>query len=85
MTTKKTAKRSVKQKARAIDFEQSLDELEDLVERMEQGDSSLEDSLKDFERGIELTRNCQASLAEAEQKVQILLQKNGEAVDFESE
>ena len=85
MTTKKTAKRSVKQKARAIDFEQSLDELEDLVERMEQGDSSLEDSLKDFERGIELTRNCQASLAEAEQKVQILLQKNGEAVDFESD
>ncbi|MCK4586930.1 MAG: exodeoxyribonuclease VII small subunit [Gammaproteobacteria bacterium] len=83
--TKKTAKRPTKQKARAIDFEQSLDELEGLVERMEQGDSSLEDSLKDFERGIELTRNCQASLAEAEQKVQILLQKNGEAVDFESE
>ena len=83
--TKKTTKRPVKQKARAIDFEQSLDELEGLVERMEQGDSSLEDSLKDFERGIELTRNCQASLAEAEQKVQILLQKNGEAVDFESE
>lgn len=74
-----------KRKPKTIDFEQSLDELEGLVERMEQGDSSLEDSLKDFERGIELTRNCQASLAEAEQKVQILLQKNGEAVDFESE
>ena len=74
-----------KRKPKTIDFESSLDELEGLVERMEQGDSSLEDSLKDFERGIELTRNCQASLAEAEQKVQILLQKNGEAVDFESE
>ncbi len=79
------AKRPVKQKVKAIDFESSLDELEGLVERMEQGDSSLEDSLKDFERGIELTRNCQTALTEAEQKVQILLQKNGEAVDFESE
>ncbi len=52
---------------------------------MEQGDSSLEYSLKDFERGIELTRNCQTALAEAEQKVQILLKKNGNAVDFEPE
>ncbi len=82
---KSVAKRPVKQKVKAIDFESSLDELEGLVERMEQGDSSLEDSLKDFERGIELTRNCQTALTEAEQKVQILLQKNGEAVDFESE
>jgi exodeoxyribonuclease VII small subunit len=78
-------KRVIKQKDKAIDFEKSLDELEGLVDRMEQGDSSLEDSLKDFERGIELTRNCQTALAEAEQKVQILLKKNGKAVDFESE
>jgi exodeoxyribonuclease VII small subunit len=78
-------KRVVKQKDKAIDFEKSLNELEGLVDRMEQGDSSLEDSLKDFERGIELTRNCQTALAEAEQKVQILLKKNGKAVDFESE
>jgi len=74
-----------KKKARAIDFEKSLDELEGLVDRMEQGDSSLEDSLKDFERGIELTRNCQTALTEAEQKVQILLKKNGKAVDFEAD
>ena len=83
--TKSVAKRPVKQKTKTIDFEQSLDELEGLVERMEQGDSSLEDSLKDFERGIELTRNCQTALTEAEQKVQILLKKNGDAVDFDSE
>ena len=75
----------VKRKSKAIDFEKSLDELENLVSRMEQGDSSLEDSLKDFERGIELTRNCQMALADAEQKVQILLKKDGDAVDFESE
>jgi exodeoxyribonuclease VII small subunit len=83
--TKTVTKRVTKKKAGAIDFEKSLNELEGLVDRMEQGDSSLEDSLKDFERGIELTRNCQTALEEAEQKVQILLQKNGKAVDFETD
>jgi exodeoxyribonuclease VII small subunit len=74
-----------KRKTNTVDFEKALQELETLVERMEQGESSLEDSLKDFERGIELTRSCQAALAEAEQKVQILLEKNGEPVDFDTE
>lgn len=60
-----------------FDFEQALSELEKLVERMEQGDLSLEQSLKDFERGIELTRACQGALKQAEQKVQILTAKGG--------
>lgn len=55
-----------------IDFEASLKELEELVEKMEQGELSLEQSLKDFERGIALTRACQQALREAEQKVQLL-------------
>jgi exodeoxyribonuclease VII small subunit len=59
-------------------FEASMEELEKLVEQMEQGDISLEESLKAFERGIKLTRACQQSLQEAEQKVQILLEKNGQ-------
>lgn len=58
-------------------FEESLAELERLVEQMEQGELSLEDSLKSFERGVTLTRTCQKALQEAEQKVQILLEKNG--------
>ncbi len=58
-------------------FEDSLEELEQLVEQMEQGDLSLEESLKSFERGIKLTSTCQKALQEAEQKVQILLEKNG--------
>lgn len=58
-------------------FEESLAELEQLVEQMEQGELSLEDSLKSFERGVALTRACQKALQEAEQKVQILLEKNG--------
>jgi exodeoxyribonuclease VII small subunit len=59
-------------------FEESLAELEQLVERMEQGNLPLEESLKLFERGIQLTRSCQKSLKDAEQKVRILLEENGE-------
>lgn len=58
-------------------FEDSLAELETLVNQLEQGDISLEESLKSFERGVFLTRTCQQALLEAEQKVQILLEKNG--------
>ncbi|MGH8353297.1 MAG: exodeoxyribonuclease VII small subunit [Pseudomonas sp.] len=62
----------------ALDFEQSLTELQNLVERLENGELSLEDSLTAFEQGIRLTRDCQAALAQAEQKVQILLERDGE-------
>ena len=58
-------------------FEAAMQELEALVTRMEQGDRSLEDALKDFERGVELTRQCQTALLEAEQKVQQLITENG--------
>lgn len=70
-----------------IDFENALKELEGLVERMEQGELSLEQSLKDFERGVALTRACQQALQEAEQKVQILSRKEEDAKlsPFESE
>ena len=73
-------------KKTSLDFEQALKELEALVTRMEKGDISLEESLKHFERGIELTRTCQKALKEAEQKVQILMEKDGalEAQPFEN-
>lgn len=75
----------VKKKQKTVDFESALEELETLVERMETGEASLEDSLKDFERGIELTRGCQSALTEAEQKVEILLKKDGKPEKFEAE
>lgn len=59
-------------------FEDSLTELEQLVEQMEKGELSLEESLKSFERGVKLTSTCQKALQEAEQKVQILVEKNGQ-------
>ncbi|HKM37219.1 MAG TPA: exodeoxyribonuclease VII small subunit [Thiopseudomonas sp.] len=58
-------------------FEQSLDELQVLVERLESGDLSLEDSLATFEQGIALTRECQSALQDAEQRINVLLEKNG--------
>lgn len=65
-------------KKAAVDFEQSLTELQSLVERLENGEMSLEDSLTAFEQGIRLTRDCQTALAQAEQKVSLLLERNGE-------
>jgi exodeoxyribonuclease VII small subunit len=64
-------------KKKSSNFEKDLQELEELVEKMEGGDLSLEDSLVHFERGIALTRACQKALTEAEQKIQILLAEDG--------
>jgi exodeoxyribonuclease VII small subunit len=60
------------------DFEQALAELESLVARLERGDLPLEEALKTFERGVELTRHCQGSLKAAQQRVEILLKRNGQ-------
>ena len=68
-------------KKASVDFEQSLADLQTLVERLENGELSLEDSLTAFEQGIRLTRDCQGALAQAEQKVQQLLERDGELVE----
>ncbi|HEX5162901.1 MAG TPA: exodeoxyribonuclease VII small subunit [Steroidobacteraceae bacterium] len=68
----------VKSKTKLPDFEQSLTELEALVAKLEQGDVPLEEALKTFERGVALTRQCQAALRTAQQKVEVLLARNGE-------
>lgn len=60
-----------------VDFEQSLIELQALVERLESGELSLEQSLTAFEQGVALTRDCQQALTLAEQKVQQLIEQNG--------
>jgi exodeoxyribonuclease VII small subunit len=56
-----------------IDLEKALAELEDIVDQLEAGDLPLEKSLKQFERGVKLSRECQSALKEAEQRVQILM------------
>ena len=60
------------------DFEQALAELDQLVETLEHGDLPLDEALRRFERGVELTRHCQGALKAAQQRVEILLRRNGE-------
>lgn len=68
------------------DLEQSLAEITQLIEKMEQGELTLDQSLSHFERGITLVKHSQKILAEAEQKVQILIQNNKETTlnDYDS-
>ena len=61
-----------------LSFEQSITELETIVNSLEQGDLSLEDSMSLFERGLNLSHTSQDKLNQAEQKIQILMNKNGE-------
>lgn len=74
-------------KPHAFDFEKALADLNTLVEQMERGDLPLEQSLTLFEQGIGLTRDCQKALKSAQQKVHVLLEKQGKLVleDFDVE
>ena len=67
------------------DFEKSLQHLEKIVSNMESGELGLEESLEQFEKGIKLARNCQDTLANAELRVDQLIEKNGlqQTVPFE--
>ncbi|GAB2516290.1 exodeoxyribonuclease VII small subunit [Lysobacter humi (ex Lee et al. 2017)] len=66
------AKKNPAEPSPVADFERSLDALEQLVERMEQGDMSLEESLAAYERGVGLYRRCQTALEDAEMRVRLL-------------
>lgn len=72
-----------------MDFEKKLGRLEDIVEKMETGELALEESLKLFEEGVKLSRECNVQLSEAEQKVRLLIgvDENGEPIarDFKPE
>ncbi len=69
-----------------MSFEESLHELDSIVQNLEQGDMNLEESMALFERGLNLSQLSQVKLQAAEQKVKILLEKNGNAqlTDFDS-
>lgn len=67
----------VSKKTPKADFEKSLDQLTQIVERMERGNLPLEESLACFEQGVTLIRDCQKALNQAEQKIQILTQQQG--------
>ncbi|MDY0970617.1 exodeoxyribonuclease VII small subunit [Siccibacter turicensis] len=68
-----------KKNALPTSFESALQELEQIVTRLESGDLPLDDALNEFERGVQLARQGQVKLQQAEQRVQILLSENDEA------
>lgn len=65
----------------SFSFEESLDALETIVERLESGDLSLEEALQAFEKGIALTRQSQQALNQAQVRINVLLEQNGEPVE----
>ena len=67
-----------KKVAPKIEFEKSLAQLEAVVEKLESGDQPLEEALKLFEQGINLTRSCQQALQQAEEKITLLSQQNAD-------
>jgi len=67
---------------RQPDLEKSLAELEKIVATLEEGDIPLEQALKQFEKGIKLSRDCQTALQSAEQRVQVLM--NDDLEDFDA-
>lgn len=64
-------------KSKTPDFEKLLGELDKIVQRMELGEQSLDETMKDFERGMELSQQCQKSLDAAQQRVDKLVKKHG--------
>ncbi len=72
-----------------MDFEKKLNRLEEIVQKMEKGELSLDDSMKLFEEGVKLTRDCQTQLTKAEAQVKKLVgfDQNGKAIkeDFNTE
>ncbi|WP_133137869.1 exodeoxyribonuclease VII small subunit [Legionella rowbothamii] len=68
-----------------IHFEQSIGELEEIVRQLEKGELTLEDSLKQFEKGISLARRCQDVLQQAEQKIEMLTTAKSSAEPFSDE
>ena len=70
-------------KKRSPDLEKSLAELEKIVQDLEEGDLPLEKALKQFEKGVKLSRECQTALRAAEQRVKVLT--DGELKDFQTD
>ena len=70
-------------KKKSLNFESTLSEIEKIIESLEEGNLSLEDSIKAYEKGISLTKACQKMLSDAELTIKKLSSKEGEDVSFE--
>ena len=61
-----------------LNFEENINKLESILSELEKGDLNLDDSVKKFEEGIKISKECNKMLEEAEKKITILLEENGE-------
>ena len=77
------AEQKVTSRKKTPDLEKSLTELESIVEQLEEGEIPLEEALKQFEKGVKLSRDCQTALQAAEQRIKVLTE--GELKDFETD
>ena len=59
-----------------FNFNKGLLELENIISKMESGELSLEDSLKNFEEGVKIHRKCHTALLDAEQRINILTEQD---------
>lgn len=75
------AQKNMANDEKTINFEAQLAALEDIVARMEKGDLSLEESLKAYEKGIQLTRECQTALDNAQQRIDMLVERDGKLLE----
>lgn len=64
--------------SKEMNFEESIEKLEDIARELENGDLNLDDSIKKFEEGMQLSKKCSKYLEEAEKKITVLIEKNGE-------
>lgn len=71
--------------SKSTQFEKSIQALENVVTLLEKGDVSLDDALKHFEKGVQLSKTCQTLLNEAEQKVEALMRQSGSKEEFQNE
>lgn len=76
-------KKATTKKAANVNFESQLQELETIVEQLESGELPLDEALKVFEKGVKLSRQCQQLLADAEQKVTILMDNQEQAFEVD--
>lgn len=79
MTAKRTSQKNTE--TPALDFEESLKQLTALIEKMESGQLTLNESLSCFEQGVSLIKQCQHVLTDAEQKIEILTRKTAKKND----
>jgi exodeoxyribonuclease VII small subunit len=70
-----------KNTSNTVDFEKSLKQLETLVDKLEKGDLTLENSLKNFEQGVKLARDCRQALKTVEQKISILSKEDKDWIE----